>query len=72
VFQKRCPANRCKALLRPEIDPALCKGCTACVKKCPVEAIRGEKRQPHTLDAAKCIKCGACVATCKFNAIKGI
>lgn len=72
VVQKRCPAGRCKALARPEIDPALCKGCTACVKKCPVSAITGGKRQPHVIDAGLCIKCGACVTACKFKAVKGI
>ena len=72
VVQKRCPAGRCKALARPEIDPVLCKGCTACVRKCPVSAITGEKRQPHVIDSERCIKCGACVTACKFNAVKGI
>jgi NADH-quinone oxidoreductase subunit F len=68
----RCPTGRCKALAVPEIDPALCKGCTVCQRKCPVGAIQGERKQPHTINAATCIKCGACVAACKFNAITGI
>jgi NADH-quinone oxidoreductase subunit F len=72
VHQKRCPAGRCKALLRPEIDAARCKGCTACVRKCPVNAITGEKRQAHVINADLCIKCGACVTACKFNAVVGI
>ncbi|MFZ5833362.1 MAG: NADH-ubiquinone oxidoreductase-F iron-sulfur binding region domain-containing protein [Planctomycetota bacterium] len=72
VFQKRCPAGRCKALLTPEIVAALCKGCTACVRKCPVGAIEGEKKQPHRINAEKCIKCGACAAACKFDAVVGV
>jgi NADH-quinone oxidoreductase subunit F len=72
VFQQRCPAGRCKALLTPAIDAAKCKGCGACLKKCPTGAISGEKKQPHAIAGEKCIKCGACVATCKFNAIVGI
>jgi NADH-quinone oxidoreductase subunit F len=72
VHGKCCPAGECKALARPEINPALCKGCTACVKKCPVNAITGERKQPHTINASLCIKCGACVQTCKFNAITGV
>lgn len=72
VFQKRCPTGQCKALARPEIDPALCKGCTMCVKVCPVGAITGEVRKPHVINAELCIKCGACAAACKFNAIRGI
>lgn len=72
IFQKKCPAGQCKALANPAIDPNLCKGCTVCVKKCPVGAISGEVRKPHLIDAALCIKCGACAAACKFNAISGV
>ena len=46
-----------------------CKGCTACARKCPVNAISGSVKNPHTIDTSKCIKCGACISTCKFNAI---
>ncbi|HAE40096.1 MAG TPA: NADH-quinone oxidoreductase subunit F [Candidatus Riflebacteria bacterium] len=72
IFQKKCPAGQCKALANPEIDPALCKGCTVCVKKCPVGAISGELKKAHKIDVEKCIKCGACAAACKFNAIVGV
>ncbi len=72
VRRKVCPSRACKSLRTPEIDPALCKGCTLCGRKCPVGAIRGERKAPHTIDAATCIRCGACVAACKFNAIGGI
>jgi NADH-quinone oxidoreductase subunit F len=72
VFQKRCPAGRCKALRTPEIRADLCKGCTICSRKCPVGAISGERKMPHRIDASKCIKCGACAAACKFNAIVGM
>ena len=72
VIRKICPTGECKALARPEIDPAKCKGCTACARKCPVEAITGTVKQPHVIDADKCIKCGACKATCKFDAITGL
>ena len=72
VHGKSCPAGECKALARPEINAALCKGCTACVKKCPVNAITGERKQPHTINASLCIKCGVCAQTCKFNAITGV
>ena len=59
----------CKKLLRYEIDPDKCKGCTACARKCPVGAIEGKVREAHVIDKAKCIKCGACMETCKFGAI---
>jgi NADH-quinone oxidoreductase subunit F len=72
VQGKTCPAGECKALARPEINPLLCKGCTACVKKCPVSAITGERKQPHIINATLCIKCGVCAQTCKFNAITGV
>jgi len=72
VHQKKCPAGQCKALANPEINPDLCKGCTICVKKCPVGAITGEVRKPHVINVEACIKCGACAAACKFNAISGV
>lgn len=72
VLDQKCPAKRCKALLTPSIDAELCKGCTICGKKCPVNAISGDKKQPHVIDEALCIKCGACAKACKFNAITGV
>ena len=69
VVEKRCPAGVCKKLLRYEIDPDKCRGCTACARKCPVNAINGVVKQPHVIDQAKCIKCGTCMDTCRFGAI---
>ncbi len=69
IVDKRCPAGVCKNLLRFVIDPDKCKGCTACARKCPVNAISGSIKQPHVIDTAKCIKCGSCIETCKFGAI---
>jgi NADH-quinone oxidoreductase subunit F len=72
VFHKHCPTGQCKALARPSIDAAKCKGCTACARKCPVGAITGEKKKPHVIDQAKCIKCGSCADACKFEAVIGV
>lgn len=69
VRERRCPAGRCKALKLYSIDPEKCTGCTACTRSCPVDAIVGEKRQPHYIDVDKCIRCGACYDKCKFLAI---
>ncbi len=64
VNEKRCPALVCKALLRFEIDAEKCIGCRRCTKACPVEAISGEKKEPHLIDQEKCTRCGACFDAC--------
>jgi len=71
VLHKCCPAGRCKALAKPEIDPTKCRGCTLCARKCAVNAISGEKKKPHRIDPEKCIKCGVCHEVCKFDAVMG-
>lgn len=69
VKDKRCFAKKCKALARYTIDPDVCTGCTICARNCPVEAITGEKREPHFIHQEICIHCGVCYQKCKFNAI---
>ena len=69
VQDKRCPAGVCQDLLTYKIIDIKCKGCTACARGCPVGAISGTVKQPHSIDTTKCIKCGACMAKCKFGAI---
>lgn len=69
VKDKTCPAGVCKGLMRYEIIPKLCKGCTLCARNCPVDAIKGTVKKPHVIDNKKCIKCGLCMKNCKFNAI---
>ncbi len=69
IKDKTCPAGVCKALMKYEIVPAKCKGCTLCARNCPVSAISGTVKQPHVIDQDKCIKCGLCMRNCKFDAI---
>ena len=69
IKDKTCPAGVCKALMKYEIIPAKCKGCTLCARNCPVGAISGTVKQPHVIDQDKCIKCGLCMRNCKFGAI---
>ncbi|MDY6972486.1 MAG: NADH-ubiquinone oxidoreductase-F iron-sulfur binding region domain-containing protein [Thermodesulfobacteriota bacterium] len=69
IKHKRCPAGVCKPLFHYEIDEKACTGCHVCARKCPQEAITGEKKMPHNLEQNKCIKCGICYDACKFDAI---
>ncbi len=69
VMQQRCPAKKCKSLLTPSVIEEKCKGCGLCIKKCPVGAITGEKKQPHFINESLCIKCGACIEACRLDAI---
>ena len=68
IEQKKCRAGKCKNLLSYSITDK-CVGCTACAKVCPVNAIKGERKQPHVIDTAACIKCGQCFDVCKFHAV---
>ena len=68
VVDKHCPL--CDGPKKKVvIDPDKCKGCGKCKRNCPMEAISGEVKQPHTVDADKCITCGACWSNCPFEAI---
>ncbi len=70
IRDHRCPAGVCKALFHYEIDEQACTGCQVCARKCPQEAVSGEKKKAHSIDQEKCIKCGICYEACKFDAVK--
>lgn len=69
IKEKKCRAKTCKALIRFHIDAEKCTGCTLCARNCPVEAISGERREPHEIDQDKCIRCGICREVCRFDAV---
>jgi len=69
VEKKRCPAGVCKSLISYTIHPEKCEGCGICIKACPHNAVRGEKKKAHVINLLECRKCGICVAECKFDAI---
>ena len=69
IKDKKCRSGKCSKLITYTIDPAKCKGCTMCARKCPAGAITGTVKNPHVIDPAKCVKCGQCEASCKFGAI---
>jgi NADH-quinone oxidoreductase subunit F len=69
IKDHKCPAASCSALVEYVIDPEKCTGCTLCVKNCPVDAISGEKKQPHTIDHDTCVNCGRCITSCNFDAV---
>ncbi|MBN2046768.1 MAG: NADH-quinone oxidoreductase subunit NuoF [Anaerolineaceae bacterium] len=72
IYEKRCPAKVCRALIRYEINPDVCTGCTLCARNCPVNAISGERRQAHVIDPEVCTRCGICSQVCNFNAVEVI
>ncbi|MCK5219008.1 4Fe-4S binding protein, partial [bacterium] len=69
IQEKRCPSHKCSQLIRYEIDPQKCTGCTLCARRCPVSCISGTPRQPHVINQERCIKCGECYLVCKFEAV---
>lgn len=69
INDKYCHAGVCKALFTYRIDRDNCTGCRACVKACPVDAIKGEKKEPHEINQELCTRCGSCIEKCRQDCI---
>ncbi|MBI5056826.1 MAG: NADH-quinone oxidoreductase subunit NuoF [Nitrospirae bacterium] len=70
IIDNWCKTGICRNLCSFHIFEDLCKGCGACLRGCPQQAIVGEKKQPHRIIQELCIQCRNCYDTCKFGSIK--
>ncbi len=53
------------------LDASKCKGCVACMKRCPTEAIRVRDGKAY-IHYDRCVNCGECVRICPHGAKKVI
>lgn len=53
------------------LDSSRCKGCTACLKNCPTEAIRIRDGKA-VITKELCIDCGECIKTCPYHAKQAV
>lgn len=53
------------------LDEDRCMGCTNCMQRCPMEAIRVKDRKA-VISKDRCIDCGECIKVCPYHAHKSI
>lgn len=70
INEQWCKTGVCKDLCTFSVDEEKCKGCGACKRVCPQDAVAGEKKAAHRIDQVKCIQCRSCYEACKFDSIK--
>ncbi|GAB4173338.1 MAG: NADH-quinone oxidoreductase subunit NuoF [Calditrichia bacterium] len=70
IYEKKCPAKKCRSLITFKVIEDACTGCMVCARNCPVDAISGAKKEVHHIDQEKCTQCGVCYSVCKFDAIE--
>ncbi len=68
-LEGRCPAGRCRALIRYSITDE-CIGCTLCAQNCPADAIEARPYERHEIDQDKCIRCGTCAGVCPADSVE--
>lgn len=69
IYEKRCPAKRCVALLKFEVDEEKCIKCGICFKRCPAGAVQWQKKETAFILKDKCVKCLSCITHCPSDAI---
>ncbi len=70
LYEHRCPAKKCRALIEYTIDPFVCDRCTLCYDQCAARAILGTPLlEPMAIDPDVCLRCGGCLEVCRFHAV---
>jgi ferredoxin len=71
IYEKACPAKKCKALISYHILDS-CIGCGLCLRNCSSNAIIGSPKKQHWIDQSLCHQCGVCYEVCppKFFSVE--